>query len=631
MKAFTIPSVYTIVDKFTAPIKRMVANSQAFVNSLDTGLAKGERLFRKMTPTIGETTKQMFAFAKAAAIATAIIGTANFSIDKLKEYEDQVASFRTIVGGTDQEFLPYQKAIVQVAKDTRKMAGDTAMAFEKIAGLNAEFAKTPDGISQVAKATIILAKASRDELGASAENLVGIMNQFSLKADQANRVIDVLAAGQAAGASTIKQTAEAFINFGAVAANANITLEESTALVQTLGKFSLFGSEAGNKLKGSLLRLQKAGLGYKSGLFNINDALEEARTKLDKLKTAKEKDRFLSKTFGAENITAGSILLNNIDVYKKFTESVKTSGLAQEQAAINSSTLSNKLEEMKAKWVNILVSSDKATSGLNMAKRVIVFVTDNMELLLSIGTKILLFFAAWKAIMIATRVALIAYNIVLGITGALSGTASVAIGANAVALGAYKVALAAATAAQWLLNVALTANPIGIIIVAIGALIGLLAVVVVKWNEWGAALSMMLGPLGFIVSLVMSFKRNWDMVTKAFNEGGILSGLKAIGKVLLDALLMPMQQMVGLIAKITGADWAKNAVKEIEQFRRNMGVNVETPINPKAKEQEALANRMESVERQNVGITIKDQTGRASVDSDNNLVPIRLTTTWGGV
>jgi TP901 family phage tail tape measure protein len=625
MKAFSIPSIYTAVDKFTAPLRRMAGASQAFTNTMETGVAKGERIFRKLTPAISETTKQALSFAKATAIA-ALVFT---SINAIKEYETAIASFRTIVGGSDQEFAVYEKAIIDVANQTKKSSVDTAAAFEKIAGLNAKFAETSEGISSVAKAAIVLSKASRDDLGSSAESLVGIMNQFSFGAEQATRTIDVLAAGQAVGAANIKQTSEAFVNFGSVAAGANISLEQSVALIQTLGKFSIFGAEAGTKLRGSLLRLQKSGIGYASGQFSINDALAEAKGKLDKLTTAKKKDAFLNKLFGAENIATGRTLLNNIDLYKDFVTGVSKTGEAEKAAAINSRTLTETLAELSNKWTNIITGSDKTTSSLATAKNMVALLTDNLDLIVSIGSKILVFFLAWKALMVAVRVGLIAYNIVLGITGALSGTASIAIGANAVALGAYKTVLALATAGQWALNIALSANPIGLIIIAIAALIAIIAVAIAYYDKWGAALLLVMGPLGWIVNIIQSFRRNWDMITQAFKEGGIIEGIKAIGVTLLDAVLMPIQQIVQLIAQITGADWASSAVKSIEAYRKGLGVEISAPVNSRATEQQAANDRSESYKQQ-ISLDINNKTGnKATVNTNgDSLVTPNLKSTW---
>lgn len=119
--------------------------------------------------------------------------------------------------------------------------------------------------------------------------------------------------------------------------------------------------------------------------------------------------------------------------------------------------------------------------------------------------------------------------------------------------------------AQWNLNAAMTANPIGVIIVGIAALIALVTAIIIKYDEWGAAITFLLGPLGWVINLIMSFRRHWDSIVQAFQTDGIIGGLKRIGLVILDALLMPVQQLLELIAKIPGmkgiaggaADWIK--------------------------------------------------------------------------
>ena len=113
-------------------------------------------------------------------------------VSVIKENEDAVAGFRTIVSDlNDTEFSKYQNEINNVASNTKRSTIDIAKSFETIAGLNAEFASTSEGNGAVSEAVSTLSKASRGELQPTAENLVGIMNQFDLSADQANRTINV--------------------------------------------------------------------------------------------------------------------------------------------------------------------------------------------------------------------------------------------------------------------------------------------------------------------------------------------------------------------------------------------------------------------------------------------------------
>jgi phage-related tail protein len=197
------------------------------------------------------------------------------------------------------------------------------------------------------------------------------------------------------------------------------------------------------------------------------------------------------------------------------------------------------------------------------------------------------------------------------------------------------------TGVQWLMNAALAMNPIGLIVIAILAMIAVVTIVIAKYNEWGAALTFLLGPIGFVINLIQSFRRNWDMITESFKTGGVLAGFKAIGVTILDAILMPLQQVFKLMTNLPGVgDFAKKAVAEIEMWRSNMGVNVTTdesgdpiakPLNPRASDQESLMQKLESTNNAKVAIDIKDPNNRTKASSDNQFVKINTSSTmaWG--
>ena len=70
--------------------------------------------------------------------------------------------------------------------------------------------------------------------------------------------------------------------------------------------------------------------------------------------------------------------------------------------------------------------------------------------------------------------------------------------------------------------------------------------------NWGAAFTLLMGPLGMLISLVQSFRKNWGLMVSAFKDGGILEGIKAIGRILLEAVVAPVRQLIELINRIPG-------------------------------------------------------------------------------
>lgn len=471
MQALVIPSIFTAVDKYSGPVGTMGTATQNFNNRLEALNSRSEKLFKKFTPGLNEASKQFLSFASAAAVAAGVVATARFSANGIMEYEDALQSFRTIVSNlTDKDFVKFEKAIGNIANESKKSTIEVAQAFEKIAGLNSTFAESTEQISEVTKAVITLSRASRDDLGTSAQNLVGILNQFSLGAEQSDRAINALAAGQAVGAASISQTAEAFTVFGAVAKQSNLTLEQSVALTEVLASKQILGSEAGTALRGTLVRLKASGLGYQSGLFDTRDALIEVNKQYGALKTAKEKDALLDKVFGTINLTTGSILMNSIKMYDDYTVAVTNTSEAHKAAEINANTLSERVRNLGATWINLLTTNESVGSGLNQVKDALKFVTDNMSQIVSVGVTVIEFFALWKASILLTKAYMVGYNVVFGINNALQQRSLFYTEGNTIAKYADLAVTKAITAATWLWNEALAANPIALAIMAVAAL-----------------------------------------------------------------------------------------------------------------------------------------------------------------
>lgn len=137
-------------------------------------------------------------------------------------------------------------------------------------------------------------------------------------------------------------------------------------------------------------------------------------------------------------------------------------------------------------------------------------------------------------------------------------------------------------ASQIKLNISMIANPIGAIVAGIAALIAVITAVIIKYEDWGAALSFVLGPIGILINMIMSFKRNWESIKEAFRDGGFLSGIKRIGQVILDALLYPIQQLLELVAEFTGWDWVESSRQAIEDLRK--GMDLADPVSEEEKE-----------------------------------------------
>ncbi|MCQ2250599.1 MAG: tape measure protein [Bacteroidales bacterium] len=138
-------------------------------------------------------------------------------------------------------------------------------------------------------------------------------------------------------------------------------------------------------------------------------------------------------------------------------------------------------------------------------------------------------------------------------------------------VGVFVGILGALAAVMGIVNAVMSANPVSLIVIGIAALITLIYKVIDAYDRWGASIALLMGPLGWIVNIVMTIKRYWDDIVNAFESDGIIGGLKRIGVCIMDMLLYPVQQLLGWVGELTGWEWAKSSKDFVEEYRKSIG------------------------------------------------------------
>ncbi len=648
--ALTIPTIFTAVDKFSAPVKGMTQSLDSFASRAEIGVSRAERSFRKMTPAISEASKQILSMVGTAALIGAAFSAASFSVKSIMDYETELANLKSITGVSGSEFDVFKTKIKGVADATKMSSVEVTKAFTAIANNQPELLKDANALAMVTQSSILLAQASKMELQPAGEALTQILNQFGKGAADAAKTIDILAAGSVAGSSEIRDTADAIQKFGTVAANAGIKINESVALIELSSKFEK-GAEAGQKLRNILITMSTAKVQDPKAIadmqrLGVNMDIVSNRTlplsvRLKEMGKVAKDDGALFHIFGKENQALATGVLNTASNFDTMLNSVNTTGMAAKMAATNNATLAITIEQLKNKFVTWLTTSDEAAKSLEILKNVVKFLANNLTTIIKVIGLMVGSFIIWWTWIKLSRLALMALNgyaKVMFLVDMIKYIASTQ--GLTFAQAAWAIVVESATASMAGLNAVMLANPIGLIIIAIVALIALVVAVIKYWNEWGAALSIFLGPFGMIISLVQSFRRNWDMIVESFKSGGIIGGIKAIGKTILDAILMPFQQLMGIIAKLTGFNWAADAAKNLGKFRADMGVNVttdesgnplptNTAINPKTVQAEHLASTINNNKSEKVTFDFVNLPAgvKVSSDSDNSSVMPSMSST----
>lgn len=225
----------------------------------------------------------------------------------------------------------------------RQSAAEILDAFMLVGSAKPELLGDKEALKAVTEEAMRLQAAAKDiTLNEAVDSLTLSLNQYGAAADQAGRFTNVLAAGSQAGSANIASQVKAIRNAGTAAASANVPIEQTVALIETLAYRGIKDEVAGTGLKKFFLVLQ-------TGADETNPKIVGLDKALENLKNKNMDAGAIKKMFGEEGYNTASVILQNTEMVKDFTAAVTDTNVAYEQAAINSDTAQAKLEQARNK------------------------------------------------------------------------------------------------------------------------------------------------------------------------------------------------------------------------------------------------------------------------------------------
>lgn len=482
----------------------------------------------KETENFGSTgagAAQRFASALRTIELTSIIQQVQMVTGALGElaepamtFEQSMADLSAITGSVGEELEDLTKTARKVGMESGLGAAESARAFAILAG---QIDVPIEQLKELQRQTILLAQAGALPLEDAANAVAGTINQFGYEASEASRVVNVLAAGSRAGGSEVVDLAESFKVTGAAAHSAGVALEETAAALEILAQNNTKGAEAGTEMRNMLIAMQTK-LGIDISKTGFAGGLDIIRHKLNTMGSETERATFLAKSFGRENIVAAQYLLENADAVRAMTAEVTGTNSALEQAEIRNETWAHKMEVARAKMDEMLISLGNVTGSI-------------LPMGAIVGEQI------GKFAML-TPLIVQAGNAIRG-------------------LGLKTII---ATGIQHGFNVALSANPIGAVILAVTALV---AAVVYAYKHID----------GFkqeINALWASVKKLWSSL-----KGDLMPVFEAVGKVIKGVVMLYVQllaKQVQILARMWR--WVIDAVQSVIDWFNNLSPSVKSVI-----------------------------------------------------
>lgn len=275
-------------------------------------------------------------------------------------------------------------------------------------------------------------------------------------------------------------------------------------------------------------------------------------------------------------------------------------------------------------WIdsNQKLISIKVKEYIEKISYAIKFLINNGSTILQILKWITISFIVLKTYLLVSRIsfillrtAIIAYNIAIGITGALTGKASIAIGRNAIAMGTYKAVLWLTTAAQSAWAAAVNAGiwPILAIIAAVVSIIGILT---------------------HLDDIIGDLLVQWNAFISALKRGDIMTAFKAIGNVIITSFILPIKGLLYGLSIIPGAvgRMAQSGLDKLDKLKFDISApEAEKPINPEAA---TIASNNKMIEKTNnakVQVEVKAAPGTEANIGNTKDISARVTNTIGWV
>lgn len=457
--------------------------------------------------------KGVLADLAATAIKSVVSGLKDIGKEAMnawKSYDDGIDTIIKATGATGDAVAAFEESFINVSK---RIVGDSGTIGAAIGEINTRFGYTGQELEDATVAFLQFSEITGSDTVGAVQNVSKALKAAGVDSSEYASVLDALAiAGQASGVS-VDKIADGLNKYGAQTRALGLDMEEVVAL---FAQFELAGVNTETALAG----ITKAAANWQKEGKNAADEFKQTIKVINSWSTTAATEKAIE-VFGTK---AGPELADAIKsgrfAFDDFTETVKNSAGtvertfeetqdAPDKLALSIQSLKTDLatttNEVMQELAPELETALKDISKI-LKNDVIPAVKGFISFILKNKTPIITAISSITAGLVAMKVA-----------GALGAIIS--------SFKAFKAAQDGATASQWLLNTAMNANPIGLVIGAITALVAAFAIL---WNNcegfrefWLTLWEMIKDAAGAAWDAIVGFFTGaWDAITTAFTGAG---------------------------------------------------------------------------------------------------------------
>jgi len=226
---------FTKLDKMDKKIGRLIDSTDRVGKN-----------FRRMSQGVRDTGLRMTAFL------TAPIALFGFTTLKAAgQFEKGMNNVRALTQATGDEFTKLENLAKNLGETTQFTATEAADAM----GFLAQAGLTTNEVFGALPSTLLLAGAADIEFAETADIVTNVMTGMGIEAQDLDQVVDVLTKTFVSSNTNLQQLGQAMKFAGSIAKGFNVSLNDTVAILGSMGNAGIQAEMAGTALRGALQRL----------------------------------------------------------------------------------------------------------------------------------------------------------------------------------------------------------------------------------------------------------------------------------------------------------------------------------------------------------------------------------------
>lgn len=479
-------------------------------------------------------------------VTTPIVGVSAAAVKTAADFDSAMSEVSAISGATGSDFDALREKARELGSKTKFSATEAAQGMTYMSMAGWKTADMLDGIEGVMN----LAAASGEDLAVTSDIVTDALTAFGLSAKDSGHFSDILAAASSNANTNVSMMGETFKYCAPIAGSLGYSAEDVAVAIGLLGNAGIKSSQAGTTLRKMMTELtgelEISGKAFgdvtiqttnaDGSMKDFSQILSEMRVYFGQMTEAEQAstaELLVGKTAMSGLLAIMNATSSDID---KLTNAISNcDGEAERMASVMQDNLAGQLTILKSQLQELAISfgdilvpviRDVVTHIQNLVDKFNQLDPHTKELIVKIG----LIVAAVGPVLIIVGKVISAIGTIMSILPALGGVISTITG-GASALFAV-----------------LAANPIGLVVATIAALI---AIFVTLWNKCD-------GFREFWINL-------WENVKSVFNKAW--EGMKSVFSAVIDFIKSNWQGLLlFLVNPVAGA--FKLIYDNCESFRR---------------------------------------------------------------